>query len=68
MELDVTLPYSQEPATDPYPELQVTNQLTPWSRVFLEKLLVTELIKKVPAIAPCPKPDASSPHLPIPVT
>jgi len=28
---------------------QLTNQLTPWSKVLLERLLVTQLVKKFPA-------------------
>jgi hypothetical protein len=53
-------------------------QLTPWSRVHLEKLIVTQLVKKFttfygtqkflcsqgPATGPHPEPDEFSPHLP----
>jgi len=29
--------------------LRLTNYLTPWNRILLEKLLVTQLVKKFPA-------------------
>jgi len=56
----------------------VTNELTPLSTVFLEKLIVTHLVKNFPlfmepegsltcsqepVIGPCPESQASSPHL-----
>ena len=59
----------------------LTHSLTPWSRVFLEKLTGPQLVKKFPAfygtrrfelqvpdICPCPDPDQSSPypHIPLP--
>jgi hypothetical protein len=56
----------------------LNNQLTPYNRVLLEKLTVTEVAKKFPfmepecslpysqdpATSPHPETDASSPHLP----
>jgi len=54
----------------------ITNQLTPWNRVILEKLLLTQLVKKLPAlygtqklttmfIGPYPETQhESSPHFP----
>jgi hypothetical protein len=50
--------------------------LTPWSRILLEKLIITKLVKKFlafygtrmfiqkPATGPCPEADESTPHLP----
>jgi hypothetical protein len=53
----------------------ITNLLTPWNRVLLEKLIVTQLVKKFTAfyktrrfitvfLGPYPEPDEPSPHLP----
>jgi hypothetical protein len=58
----------------------LTNYLSPWSRVLLEELLVTQLVKKFPTFygtkdslpcskgpttGPYPEPDESNPNLPI---
>jgi len=53
METECSLPCSQEPTTRPCPEadessLHLTNQPTQWSGVLLEKLIVTQLVKKFP--------------------
>jgi len=56
-------------------ELFITNCVTPWSRVLLEKLTVAQLttFMELEVLFPCseelvtglyPEPDASSPHLP----
>jgi hypothetical protein len=39
-------------------------QLTSRTRVPLEKLTITRLVKKLPATGPYPQPDASGPQLP----
>jgi hypothetical protein len=38
------------------------NQLTPWSRIFLEKLTVTQLVKELEDSLPCPQEPATSPY------
>jgi hypothetical protein len=60
----------------------LTSSLTPWSRLLLEKLTGSQLVKKfppfygtrrfitafkVPATCPYPEPDQSSPCTPIPI-
>jgi hypothetical protein len=55
--------------------LKITYLLTPWSKVFLEKLTGLQLVKKFPAfygttrfitaftsVCPYPEPDRSSPY------
>jgi hypothetical protein len=57
----------------------MTDPLTPWGRVLLQKLTVTQLVEKFPAFTepegslPCskqpatgpyPDPDETSPHIP----
>jgi hypothetical protein len=47
----------------------VSKELTSWSRVRFEKLIVPQLLKKFPAFygtqkGPYTEPDASSPYLP----
>ena len=41
-----------------------SNQLTPWSKVLLEKLTISQLVKKFPA---CMEPESSLPHSQEPV-
>ena len=44
---------------------QITYLLTPWSRVFLEKILCPQIVKKFSAIM---EPEGSLPHSHVPVT
>jgi hypothetical protein len=37
-------------------------ELTPWSRVILEKLTVSQLVMKLPVTCAYPEPDQSNPH------
>jgi hypothetical protein len=46
METEGSLPFSQQPATGLYPEPDEFRELTPRSKVSLEKLIITQLVKK----------------------
>jgi len=41
----VTGPHPEPNASSPHPDTYVTTKLTPWGRVLLEKLTVTQLFK-----------------------